>query len=56
MAQITDGNDFFVRDFIPVKFTNESGETEGAMYDRVSGQIFYNQGTGAFVIGPDKTI
>ena len=29
---------------------------EGAMYDRVSGQLFGNAGTGAFVIGPDKTI
>ena len=56
MAQITDGNDSLVRDFIPVKFTNESGETEGAMYDRVSGQLFGNSGTGAFIIGPDKTI
>ena len=27
---------------------------EGAMYDRVSGQLFRNAGTGAFIIGPDK--
>ena len=27
----------------------------GYMYDRVSGQLFGNQGTGAFIIGPDKT-
>lgn len=40
---------------IPVRFTNSLGETEGAMYDRVSGQLFRNSGTGAFVIGPDKT-
>ena len=45
-----------VRDFIPVRFTNENGESEGAMYDRVSGQLFGNAGTGEFVIGPDKTI
>ena len=45
-----------VRDFIPVRFTNERGETEGAMYDKVSGQLYRNAGTGAFVIGPDKTI
>ena len=45
-----------IGDFIPVRFTNELGETEGAMYDRVSGQLFRNAGTGAFVIGPDKTI
>ena len=44
-----------VRDFIPVRFTNSLGVSEGAMYDRVSGQLFRNAGTGAFVIGPDKT-
>ena len=43
-----------VRDFIPVRFTNELGQSEGAMYDRVSGALFRNAGTGAFVIGPDK--
>ena len=42
------------RDFIPVRFTNESGQSEGAMYDRVSGQLYRNQGTGAFLYGPDK--
>ena len=41
--------------FIPVRFTNEDGVSEGAMYDKVSGQLFGNAGTGAFVIGPDKT-
>ena len=41
--------------FIPVRFTNEDGVSEGAMYDRVSGQLYRNAGTGAFVIGPDKT-
>lgn len=46
--------DVLVRDFIPVRFTNELGQSEGAMYDRVSGQLFRNAGTGAFVIGPDK--
>lgn len=43
------------RDSIAVRFTNELGETEGAMYDRVSGQLYRNAGTGAFIIGPDKT-
>lgn len=38
---------------IPVRFTNENGVSEGAMYDKVSGQLFRNAGTGAFVIGPD---
>lgn len=41
-------------DFIPVRFTNEFGQSEGAMYDRVSRQLFGNQGTGTFTIGPDK--
>lgn len=36
-----------------VRFTNEQGVSEGAIYDRVSGQLFRNQGTGAFTIGPD---
>lgn len=40
---------------IAVRFTNEQGVSEGAMYDRVSGQLFRNAGTGAFTIGPDKS-
>jgi hypothetical protein len=43
-----------VRDMIPVRFTNELGQSEGAMYDRASGQLFRNQGKGAFLYGPDK--
>jgi hypothetical protein len=43
-------NGVLVCDFIPVRIG-----TEGAMYDRVSGQLFRNAGTGAFTIGPDKT-
>ena len=42
-----------VRDFIPVRFTNDDRFTEGALYDRVSGEFFTNQGTGSFIIGPD---
>ena len=41
--------------FIPVRFKNEDGVSEGAMYDKVSDQLYRNAGTGAFVIGPDKT-
>ena len=37
-----------------VRFTNENGVSEGAMFDGVSGQLFRNAGTGAFIIGPDK--
>ena len=40
-----------VRDFISVRV----GDV-GYLYDRVSGQLFGNSGTGAFIIGPDKTI
>lgn len=43
----------FILDLIPVRFTNELGESEGAMYDRVSGQLFRNAGTGAFRFGTD---
>ena len=46
-------NGSLVRDFIPVRFTNELGQSEGAMYDKVSRQLFRNAGTGQFVIGPD---
>ena len=42
-----------VRDYIPIKFTNELGESEGGMYDKVSKIIFRNMGTGSFVIGPE---
>ena len=41
--------------FIPVRFTNENGVTEGAMFDRVSGELFRNAGSGAFTIGPDAS-
>ena len=40
-------------DVIPVRFMNELGQSEGAMYDHVSHKLFRNQGTGSFVIGPD---
>lgn len=56
------------RDMIPVRFTNELGQSEGAMYDRANPTVgmnpdgsprtdglYRNRGTGAFVIGPDKT-
>lgn len=46
-AQIYEGS-VLVRDLIPVRVGNV-----GYMYDRVSGQLFSNQGTGSFVLGPD---
>ena len=48
-------NGTLVRDFIPVRFANEDGASEGAMFDKASGELYLNAGTGAFVIGPDKT-
>ena len=51
--EIYDGDDL-VCDFTPVHFTNELGQSEGAMYDRVTGEIFGNEGSGSFIIGPDK--
>ena len=46
-----DKNSSLVADFIPVRKGNI-----GYMFDRVSGELFGNAGTGAFIIGPDKTI
>ena len=46
-------NGIIVLNIIPVRFTNEDGVSEGAMYDKVSGQLFRNVGAGAFIIGPD---
>jgi hypothetical protein len=36
-------------DFIPVKKNNV-----GYLYDRVSGELFGNSGSGSFILGPDK--
>ena len=61
-------SDVLVRDFIPVRFTNEQGVSEGAMYDRANPTVgmnpdgsprddglYRNRGTGAFLYGADKT-
>ena len=42
-------NDTLVRDFIPVR-----KGTTGYMYDKVSGNLFGNSGTGDFILGNDK--
>ena len=47
-AEIWDEQYNKVLDLIPVRKGNI-----GYMYDRVSGQLFGNQGTGAFIIGND---
>ena len=49
-CKMWDGEDNLMADFIPVRV----GDV-GYMYDRISGQLFGNAGTGSFVIGPDKT-
>lgn len=46
-------DDITVRDFVIVRFTNELGVSEGAMFDKVTKKLFRNAGTGSFVIGPD---
>lgn len=42
-------SDTLVRDYIPVRV----GQV-GYMYDKVSGQLFGNKGTGSFILGSDK--
>lgn len=65
--RIADADGNLVFDGQPVRFTNENGEIEGAMYDRANPTVgmnpdgsprtdglYRNLGAGAFVIGPDK--
>ena len=40
-------------DLLPVRI-GSGEEAVGAMYDLVSNQLFYNAGSGKFLIGPDK--
>ena len=49
-CKMWDREDNLMADFIPVRV----GDV-GYMYDRISGQLFGNSGTGAFIIGPDRT-
>jgi len=42
-------NNILVRDFIPVR-----KDGVGYMFDKVTNQLFGNNGTGEFVLGPDK--
>ena len=53
--KLYDGNDL-VRDFIPVRIMNNSGVSEGAMWDNVEMKLFKNLGTGSFQFGPDKNV
>ena len=67
-CKIWDANGVLGRDFIPVRFTNEQGVSEGAMFDRANPTVgmnpdgsartdglYRNRGTGAFLYGVDKT-
>lgn len=49
-AKFYDSSGSLVLNLIPVRCG-----TVGYMYDKVSGQLFGNDGTGDFVVGPDKT-
>lgn len=48
-VKLSDDNGVVLADMIPVRVG-----TTGYMYDRVSGQLFGNDGTGDFIVGPDK--
>lgn len=48
-CKMWDKEDNLMADFIPVRV----GDV-GYLYDRASGQLFGNSGTGAFIVGPDK--
>ena len=47
-------NGHLMRDLIPVRFENTEGNNEGGVYDLVLGELYVNNGSGIFVIGPDK--
>ena len=48
-AKIKDNDNKLVMDLIPVRKGNV-----GYMYDKISGQLFGNNGTGNFILGADK--
>lgn len=57
--KLYDQNDILVRDFIPVS-TTINGQIVGALYDKANPKggpngngMYYNDGTGDFIIGPD---
>jgi len=47
--KLKDENGQLILDLIPVRVG-----TTGYLYDKVSGQLFGNAGTGEFILGPDK--
>lgn len=53
LLQIWDANGVLIFDGVPVRVGSGSSAV-GYLFDRVSGELFGNAGTGAFTIGPDK--
>lgn len=47
--RVNDAKGNILAEYIPVRVGSA-----GYMYDKVSGQLFGNAGTGAFILGPDK--
>ena len=47
-------DDELLYDLIPIKFKNEDNSWEGAMYDVLNDSLLRNQGTGKFIVGPNK--
>ena len=47
-------DDELLHDLIPIKFKNEDNSWEGAMYDVLNDSLLRNQGTGKFIVGPNK--
>lgn len=48
---IRDGE--YIHALVPVRFANESGTSEGALYDLVTKKLYRNSGTGSLSIGPN---
>ena len=44
---------FGEHEIVSVRFRNENGVQEGAMYDKVTGELYREQGTAIITIGPD---
>ena len=46
-------NGILLRDFVPIRFKSRRWQMEGAMLDKVSSELFLNEGTENFILGPD---
>lgn len=52
-AVVESDDSAYLHDYVSVRFKNEHGISEGALYDRVAGRLFRNAGTGTFAFGTD---